>query len=196
MVMLTVSSFPLVLFAQDTLTVHDPIEESLRDRLFMPSIQMGFMEHNVPNLDAGLIIQTALEYRTKRGLIFRVNYDDFGGRLDIERYSAKIPLVDVLGGMGYRFTRDKHNIFGLVQTGFRFYEVPRIEELENGSIAVRQEDRDLMPVRYTLGYEFEFEPGVYLNIEAFTGHFIEVRDYWSNDRPFYGMTFGISASLF
>jgi hypothetical protein len=196
MVVLTVSSLPLAVFAQDLAIEPDPIEESLRDRLFMPSIQMGFMEHNVPNLDAGLIIQTALEYRTKRGLIFRVNYDDFGGRLDIERYSAKIPLVEALGGMGYRYTYKKHNVFALVQTGLRFYEVPRIEELEDGSIAVRQEDRDLMPMRYTLGYEFEFEPGLYLNVEAFTGHFIEPRDYWSNDRPFFGMTFGISASLF
>lgn len=196
MVVLTAISLPFVGLAQGGVTEHDPIEESLRDRLFMPSIQMGFMEHNVSNLDAGLIIQTALEYRTKHGLIVRVNYDDFGGRLDIERYSAKIPLVEALGGLGYRYTHKKHNVFVLVQTGLRFYEVPRIEELEDGSIAVRQDDRSLMPMRYTLGYEFEFEPGLYLNVEAFTGHFIEPRDYWTNDRPFYGMTFGISASLF
>lgn len=52
-------------------------------RFFMPALQMGYINHNSNIISEGLVIQTSLEYRTKSNLIFRINYDDFSGRISI-----------------------------------------------------------------------------------------------------------------
>ena len=170
------------------------------DRLFMPALQMGYINHNVDNISEGLIIQTSIEYRTKSNFLFRLNYDDFSGRINIKdennnQYVAKVPLSELIGGIGYRLNSKKHHTFVLVQTGFRFYELPNIEN-NNEILSISQSNEQIMSLRYTLGYEYEFLKNIFFNLELFVGHFTEEKDYWSNDRPFFGATLGLSTTLF
>lgn len=169
-------------------------------RFFMPALQLGYINHNADAISEGLVIQTSLEYRAKSNLLFRLNYDDFSGRINItdvndNQYNARVPLSELLVGIGYRFKLKKHNLFALVQAGVRFYELPEIENL-NGTTVINQSGEQIVPIRYTVGYEYEFIENVFLNVEIFTGHFAKEKDYWSNDKPFFGVTAGISTTLF
>ena len=133
-------------------------------------------------------------------MIFRLNYDDFSGQINItyvnnNQYAAKVPLSELLGGIRYRIRLKKHNLFTLVQAGIRFYELPEIESL-NGTIVINQSGERIVSIRYTIGYEYELMENVFLNLEIFTEHFAKEKDYWSNDKPFLGVTSGISTTLF
>ncbi len=174
--------------------------DKIAEKFFMPALQMGYINHNSERITSGLIIQTSLEYRTKKGILFRINYDDFSGRLKLKNasnqtYSARIPISEFIGGLGYRLTRKRSNYFVVVQSGVRFYENPVIENI-NGNLNIEQKDATITTIRYTLGYEYELFENVFLNTEVFAGHFYEAKDFWSNVKPSYGVTLGVSARLF
>lgn len=177
-----------------------PPPDKIAERFFIPALQIGYINHNSESISAGLIVQTSLEYRTKRNLLLRLNYDDFSGRLNLrtadnQSYSARIPTSELIGGLGYRITKDRHNYFLLAQTGIRFYENPTVRN-ENGAIAIEQVGSTIGSMRYTLGYEYELFDQVFLNSEVFLGHFLREKDFWLNSNPFFGITVGISARLF
>lgn len=186
--------FSTEIFAQDSISAENST------RFFMPSLQMGYINHNSEVISEGLIIQTSLEYRAKNNLLFRLNYDDFSGRISISdsnnnSYIGKVPLSELIGGIGYRFQSKQHNLFFLVQSGLRFYELPAIQTI-NGKTSINQSGKQIAPIRYTIGYEYEILKNVFLNMETFLGHFIEEKDYWSNNKPFWGTTVGLSTTLF
>lgn len=194
--------FTLIVSVSLSLKVSAQTNESIESstRFFMPALQIGYINHNSDIISDGLVIQTSLEYRTKSNLIFRVNYDDFSGRMSINdvnnnQYTAKVPLSELLGGIGYRHRFNKHNLFAIIQTGVRFYELPEIIE-SNGTITINQSGEQIVPMRYTMGYEYEFIKNVFLNFEFFVGHFAKEKDYWSNNKLFYGATIGLSTTLF
>lgn len=174
--------------------------DKIAERFFMPAIQMGYINHNSENISSGLIIQTSLEFRTKRGFLFRLNYDDFSGRLNLnysnnQKYSARIPISEFIGGLGYRLTKKRNNYFLIIQSGIRFYENPIIEN-SNGNLNIEQKDATIGTLRYTLGYEYEIFENIFLNSEIFIGHFYNSKNFWNNNKPHLGITFGISARLF
>lgn len=132
--------------------------------------------------------------------MFRFNYDYFRGRLSMntninQTYSAKIPLSELIGGVGYRVTEKRHNLFLVAQSGIRFYENPVIEN-NNGNLNIDQKDATVGTMRYTLGYEYEVFNSVFLNTEFFAGHLYQNKDFWQNSKPFYGITFGVSSRFF
>ena len=174
--------------------------DKIAERFFTPALQMGYINHNSENASSGLIIQTSIEYRTKPGVIFRLNYDDFSGRLNLkytnnQTYSARIPISELIGGLGYRFTKQRSNYFIIIQSGIRFYENPVINNA-NGNLDINQKDATISTIRYTVGYEYEIYENIFLNSEIFAGHFYTNKDFWKNNKLFYGITVGISARLF
>ncbi len=194
--------FTLIISVSLSLELSAQTNESteVSTRFFMPALQIGYINHNSDIISEGLVIQTSLEYRAKSNLIFRINYDDFSGRIRINdvnnnEYVAKVPLSELLSGIGYRYSVNKHNLFAIVQAGIRFYELPEVIG-RNGAITINQSGEQIVPVRYTAGYEYEFMKNVFLNLEFFVGHFAKEKDYWSNNKPFYGATIGLSTTLF
>lgn len=174
--------------------------ENLAQRLFSPALQMGYINHNSDLISAGLIIQTSVEYRTKKNLFFRINYDDFSGKINLslsktQNYIARIPISELIGGAGYWFTKNRHNFFFIAQPGIRFYENPAIENT-NGILKIDQKGSTIGSLRYTLGYEYELFDNVFLNSEIFVGHFLKQKDFWGNSKPYYGITVGISTRIF
>lgn len=174
--------------------------DNIAERFFMPALQIGYINHNSDMISSGLMIQTSLDYRTKQGLMFRINYDDFSGRVNLnyagnQTYSARIPISEFKGGMGYRLTRQRSNYFLIIQSGIRFYENPIINNV-NDNLIIEQKGETIGTMRYTLGYEYEIYESIYINSELFTGHFYRSKDFWTHQRPYWGITFGISARLF
>jgi hypothetical protein len=92
-------------------------------------------------------------------------------------------------------TRKRSNYFLIFQSGIRFYENPVIGNL-NGNLNIEQKDATIGTLRYTLGYEYELFESIFLNSEIFAGHFYTNQDFWGNEKPYYGITLGISARLF
>jgi hypothetical protein len=183
-------------------TAHGQIKtpNKIAERFFMPALQMGYINHNSESISSGLIIQTSLDYRTKRGIMVRLNYDDFSGRLNLnysnnQKYSAKIPISEFIGGAGFRLTKHRSNYFLVIQSGIRFYENPIIQNF-NGNLNIEQEDARIGTMRYTFGYEYEIFENIFLNSEIFLGHFYHKKDFWNNKKLHYGITLGISARLF
>lgn len=174
--------------------------DKIAERFFMPALQMGYINHNSDNITSGLIIQTSLDYRTKKGLLFRINYDDFSGKLNLKysnnsTYIGRIPISEFIGGIGYRLTKKRSNYFLIVQSGIRLYENPIIENA-NGNLNIDQKGATIGTTRYTFGHEYELFENIFLNSEIFAGHFYSKKDFWNNEAPHFGITLGISARLF
>lgn len=187
-------------FESRTAQVQQKTPDPIAERFFMPSLQMGYINHNAAQVSAGLLIQTSLEYRTRKGLLFRINYDDFSGRVSLQTgpgqtYNARIPLTEFIGGLGYRMTRGRHNLFGIMQSGFRFYERPVIEN-QNGNLHITQKGSIIHPLRCTAGYEYELFDSVFMNLELLAGSFLKGKDYWQTRPLYWGATLGIAARLF
>lgn len=190
----------IVMLLSSRVTGQEEEGKKFLERFFMPALQMGYINHNSPLISDGFMIQTSLDYRTKKNVFIRLNYDDFSGRLRFtdannREYSGRIPLSEVLGGVGYRIHNKSHHFFAVAQMGIRFYEQPLITN-NAGVIGVEQKDAFIGSVRYTLGYEYALFEEVFLCTELFTGHFSREKDFWSNTKPFFGITIGISARLF
>ncbi len=189
-------------FVFSPLHSQEPSQNHIGKRLFMPAIQVGYIHHNSDNITGGLVIQTSLEYRSAKNLLFRINYDDFSGRLTAQNevkqtYKAKIPLSELILGAGYRVAKNKHYFFAAVQSGIRFYGTPVVEIDDiNETISIHQKAATTGTVRYTLGYEYEFFKNVFLNTEFFLGHFFLQKHFWSSERPYLGGSVGLKTTLF
>lgn len=170
------------------------------DKLFVPSLQIGWMEHNSNFASGGFMYKSSLEYRTQKNYLFRINYDDISGRIkkfelpNKYAFAGRIRFSELAFGAGYRKTYKKHNLFGLTQISVRFYETPDIETQHN-ELTFRQKQTTVLPIRYTIGYEYEFMRNSFFNIEFFTGHFLRSKDYWTNQNLYWGATFGVSTKF-
>jgi len=177
-------------------------EEKISNRIFMPSIQMGYINNHSELLSGGLFIQTSIEYQTPKRIFFRINYDDFDSDYelrDIQNSSGilggKVSFSELIGGVGYRYTKKKHNVLIAAQTGYRFYGHPVISTEQN-TISIKSENRNIIINRYTLGYEFEVDKRAFLTLELFNSHVFEKRDYWADDTWATGFTIGITTTIF
>jgi hypothetical protein len=183
-----------------TANAQEKAPDKIAERFFMPAIQMGSINHTSENISSsGLKLQTSLDYRTKRGILFRINYDIFNGRLNLKyesnlTYSGRVPMSDLIGGIGYRLTKKRNNYFIVVQSSIRFYENPEIK-IVNGNLNIEHIKAAIGTMRYTIGYEYEWFENVFLNSEIFTGHFCSDNDFWSNDKSYFGITIGVSVRL-
>ena len=174
----------------------------IAQRVFMPSIQMGYINNFSSELSGGMVIQTSVEYRIPNGLSFRINFDDLDINFDrpITQNNSgiiggKVSMNELIAGIGYRKTVDKHHLLLVAQAGMRFYGFP-IVNIQGDNIAVDIDNRNLAINRYTLGYEYEIDRRVYLTIEVFGSHPWEKQDYWNEKAWSAGLTLGILATIF
>lgn len=184
-------------FGQDTTAV-----EKISDRIFMPSIQMGYINNRTDQLSGGVFIQTSLEYQTSKGIFFRLNYDDFDSDYDLTSSEntlgairGKVSFSELLLGIGGRYRMEKQHILAIVQSGIRFYSFPFLN-LEGNDIILELENRTILVNRYTFGYEYEIDEKAFLTLELFASHVLEKEDYWEDIAFSLGFTVGITATIF
>lgn len=172
------------------------------ERTFMPAIQMGYVHHGTSELSGGLMIQTSIEYRDISNVIFRINYDDFQSNIKQEypinpdvSFTGRTSFSELIVGIGYRQSLDKHNITAYIQPGARFYGFP-VFQADSNQVNFDFNSRNIAMIRYSLGYEYALAPRLFLTIEALVSHVLKSKDYWTESRWSYGLTLGISAPLF
>ncbi|MEN0049539.1 MAG: hypothetical protein AAF806_20935 [Bacteroidota bacterium] len=177
-------------------------EEEVAKRIFMPSIQLGYLNNLSDELSGGLFIQTSIEYQTPKGLFFRVNYDDYDSDFELEDTQSsidfqrgKVSFSELIGGIGYRETLNQHNFLVAAQMGYRFYGFPLVEEQGN-DIILKFDNRTILSNRYTLGYEYEIDDKAFLALELFASHALKGKDYWADQAWAVGFTIGITTTIF
>lgn len=187
---------PLIAFAQDS------GGEEIGNRIYMPSLQIGYINNNSDQLGGGLFIQTSIEYKTKTGLFFRANYDDFDTDYtvlnqgsQISSLSGKVSFSEFIGGLGYRITSNKHNFLMSAQAGGRFYDYPVLRS-QGEDFGLQLDSREVWIGRYTVGYEYEIEERAYLTFELFASHSLRSIDYWASKPWASGFTIGITTTVF
>lgn len=188
--------FPLLLWSQEE------DKDDVESRLYMPSLQIGYINNQSDQLSGGLFIQTSIEYKTKSGLFFRANYDDFDTDYNVtfpestvSSLKGKVSFSEFIGGLGYRLTRKKHNFLMTAQAGGRFYSFPILEN-NSGDFSIELDSREVLIGRYTLGYEYEIEEKTFLTAELFASHSWRSIDYWTSKPWASGFTVGITTTIF
>ena len=172
------------------------------DRTFMPTIQMGYVTHGTHELSGGLMTQTSLEYRDISNFIFRINYDVLNSSMNLKypidsnvAFTGKTTFSELIIGVGYRKTFNRHNLTAYIQPGLRFYGYPNLISANN-QVSLDYDSRNIGIVRYSLGYEYAITPKMFLTIEGLISHTLKSKDFWADNRWSYGATVGISAPLF
>ncbi|MEM6724830.1 MAG: hypothetical protein AAF598_12375 [Bacteroidota bacterium] len=110
-------------------------------------------------------------------------------------FTGKTTFSDLIIGVGYRQQLDKHNLTGYLQPGIRFYGYP-IFTTEGNEINLDYDSRNIGLIRYSIGYEYELTPKLFLAVEALVGQRFKSKDFWSDSLWSYGFTVGLSAPLF
>ena len=189
---------PLMMNGQ---TEGDGDQESEWGKTFMPSIQMGYVAHGTEELSSGLITQTSIEYRDISRFVFRINYDDFNANLNIQypldssvSFTGRSTFSELIIGVGYRQKIRNHYFTAYVQPGIRFYGYP-VFEFNNNDVVLDYDSRRIGTIRYSIGYEYAISPRLFIVVEGLLGHTLRIRDFWMDNRWFYGGTIGISAPL-
>ncbi len=180
----------------------DAEKEKVSNRIFMPSIQMGYIHNLASELSGGLFIQTSIEYQTSKGIFFRINYDDFDSDYELLGFSnssgslsGKVSFAEFIGGIGYRQTKNKHSILVGVQAGARFYGYPFLT-IEGNNTSLELDNRQAPINRYTVGYEFEIDTRAFLTLELLGSHVWKKQDYWEENVWSTGFTIGITTTIF
>ncbi|MEM1218187.1 MAG: hypothetical protein AAGH79_04720 [Bacteroidota bacterium] len=171
------------------------------ERTFMPTLQLGYVWHGTEELSAGLMTQTSIEYRDISNFIFRINYDVFNSRMNLQypinedvTFTGRTSFSDVIIGVGYRHTVQKHNFTAYVQPGIRYYGYPDLTAQDN-QVNLDYDSRNIGIIRYSVGYEFALTTKLFLAIEALVGHTLKSKGFWTEDRWAYGATIGLSAPI-
>ncbi|MEO1713332.1 MAG: hypothetical protein AAFU60_08365 [Bacteroidota bacterium] len=179
----------------------ETISEDDLERTFMPTLQLGYVWHGTDELSAGLMTQTSIEYRDISNFIFRINYDAFNANMNLQypidedvTFTGKTSFSDVIIGVGYRLTQQKHSFTAYVQPGIRFYGYPDLTA-ENNQVNLDYDSRNIGIIRYSVGYEFAITPKLFLAIEGLIGHTLRAVDFWTENRWAYGATIGLSAPI-
>ncbi len=193
----------LVVFTVHTgFSQSDSSEISDLERTFMPTIQLGFVDHLTPELSGGLMTQTSLEYRDISNFIFRLNYDALNSNMRVAypldsntTYTGRTTFSDLIAGVGYRIEMNKHFITNYVQAGVRFYGFPIFNQ-EAAIVNFDMNSRRIGLIRYSLGYEYMLAPKLFFTIEALAGYVFKPVDFWAENQLSYGISVGLSAPLF
>ena len=170
-------------------------------RTFMPTLQIGYVNHLSNELSAGLLTQTSLEYRDISNFIFRVNYDIFNSDMNVAypisgdvKFTGKTTFSDVIGGIGYLLKKEKHHLTTFVQAGVRFNGYPTLTNID-GNVYLDYKSTSIGVMRYTVGYEYVINRKLLFSIEGLLSQTTNSAFFWTDNKWSYGMTIGISAPL-
>ncbi len=178
--------------------------DSLRFKIFLPAIELGYAGYQSDELSGGLVVKTCIEYRLKyeNAAFFRLNYDNRNASYSInpELFETNVlegglQFSDALIGVGYRYGERKIQLFGLAQGGVSFYKVPNFS-IENNEVILRNIRSHAVLSRVSLGVEYYLADNAALVFEGFQSFVIEQKDFWASGQNFWGFSIGVTTTLF
>ncbi len=198
----------LILFLTYTLIgvcCAQPDEIEVGEKIFLPSLEIGYIHSNSDLLSYGLLIKTSIEYRLNRmeGFFFRLNYDTYDTSYELRNIDNLTNVVkgtaffsDLILGGGYR-TALKENVclFLTFQPGVKFYDFPTAIE-DNNTIIFNQDNRSIFTTRATLGGEYYINAKSAVSFDLFQNQIWKKEDFWANHRAAFGISLGFITALY
>ena len=186
-------------FGQD----EDQNKKGLRYRIFLPSLEIGYVDYSSNELSGGIMVKTAIEYRlkTQDSFYFRLNYDNRQAKYKIAPtgltnvIEGKVSFSDLIGGAGYRFGKDKLQWIVLLQGGVSFYSVPEFE-LNGGVLNLRNAGKNVPISRLTIGLEYYLDSNSAITLELLQSQFWNQEDFWKDNQSAWGISLGVTATLY
>lgn len=178
-------------------------KDGIRYHIFLPALELGYVDYGSENLSGGIIVKTAIEYRlkTKNALFFRINYDNRKADYSLNPtglnniIEGKVQFDDLIGGLGYRFGKNKLQFVALLQGGVSFYNFPNFE-LNNNVLSLRNRNKNVPISRATLGLEYYLDANSAITLEVFQSQFWNKEDFWQNNQGSWGIALGVTATLY
>ncbi|OJJ15312.1 hypothetical protein BKI52_38500 [marine bacterium AO1-C] len=186
-------------FGQD----NDPDKKGIRYRIFLPSLEIGYVGYSSQELSGGVMVKTAIEYRlkTQDSFYFRLNYDNRRATYKIQPtgltnvIEGKVNFSDLIGGVGYRFGKDKLQWIVLLQGGVSFYDVPEFE-LAGTVLNLRNKGKNVPISRLTIGLEYYLDSNSAITLELLQSQFWNQEDFWQDNQSAWGISLGVTATLY
>ena len=179
-------------------------EEDFGKQVFLPSIEMGYLNNQAKHLSGGLVLKTSIEYRIRNNndVFFRLNYDTYDSKYKLENINSLTNIVkgvasfsDLLLGAGYRFGDAKVRSFVALQSGVKFYNFPIAHQ--TGSITnIELNSRNLFTTRVALGAEYYMNEKSAFTLEIFQNQVWNKQDFWLDSGNIYGVSVGFITALF
>lgn len=182
----------------------DTFFQKLGEQIFLPSIEIGYLENRADALGGGVLMKTSLEYRVRNNndIFFRLSYDTYDSPYTLESSNSLTDVVkgtalftDVLLGAGYRFGDNQFRAFLMIQPGLKLYNYPNLVETA-GAINIDQSRNSVFTTRTTLGFEYYINEKTAISFDLLQSQVWEEQDFWSDSGSAYGASLGFITSLF
>ncbi|WKN43065.1 hypothetical protein [Tunicatimonas pelagia] len=81
----------------------DQAATSLREQIFLPALEIGYLYNGAQSLSGGLLVKTSIEYRLKNNndVFFRLNYDTYDTKYKLENING---LTNIINGTAFFWT--------------------------------------------------------------------------------------------
>ena len=186
-------------FGQD----NDENKKGIRYRIFLPSLEIGYVDYGSQELSGGIMIKTAIEYRlkTQDSFYFRLNYDNRRATYKTTPVGltnvieGKVNFSDLIGGVGYRFGKDKLQWIVLLQGGVSFYDVPEFE-INGTTLNLKNKGKNVPISRLTIGLEYYLDSNSAITLELLQSQFWNQEDFWKDNQSAWGISLGVTATLY
>lgn len=178
-------------------------KKGIRYRIFLPSLEIGYVDYGAKELSGGIMVKTGIEYRlkTQDAFYFRLNYDNRDSKYITQPsglsnvVEGKVRFSDLIAGVGYRFGKDKLQFIVLAQGGTSFYTVPSFE-LNGGVLSLRNRSKNVPISRVTLGMEYYLDANSAITLEILQSQFWNKEDFWMDNQSAWGISLGVTATLY
>ena len=180
-------------------------KEHFTSRLYFP-FDIGYLNSPGHNLQSGIIVKMAMEYRLHRlnGWYVRFNVDNRSNSYNKNEVigsnilKGKVKFNDYLAGIGFRFGHwHKVRQFCLLQGGIADCEYPNVLSYKD-SYTLEYKHISIPEIKLSAGCEYYLQKSVALTLEI--GYIWNLRsntfDSGAIDQGALGISFGMSTNLF
>lgn len=197
-------SFILLINTSSLTAQHDSLYsyESITSRIFLPSLDAGFIKPNSDLLSTAYLVKTSIEYRIRNNndYFLRLSYNTFGSKYKLTNASTTntiegtAQITDVFLAPGYRFGDRYLRLMVAYMPGIRFYEYPTAT-INGNSIILEQNAGRLFTTSALATLELYFDEKSALTLSYFHNQVWQDVDFWSDGRNAYGFSIGFITSL-
>ncbi|MFY0674840.1 MAG: hypothetical protein JXQ87_15685 [Bacteroidia bacterium] len=176
--------------------------EGIASRIFLPSLDIGFINPNSSLISTAYLVKTSVEYRIRNNndYFLRLTYNTFGSKYKLNNATTTntiegtAQITDVFLAPGYRFG-DKHFRFMIAyMPGIRFYEYPTAT-LNGNNILLEQKAGRLFTTSALGTLEIYFDEKSAITFSYFHNQVWKNIDFWAEGRNAFGCSIGFITSL-
>lgn len=172
-------------------------------RIFLPSVDVGLQVPTTSRLKNSITIKTSVEYRLRNNNDFfiRLSYDTYGSdyrlpttNLTTNAIEGTAQFTDLCLSPGYRFGDRTFRCMFAIMPGFKFYDFPTAEEIDN-TIVIRQGSAAVFTTALNSTVEYYFDEKSALTLSFYGQQVWDQVDFWDDGTWAYGFSVGFITSL-